>query len=52
MEDSRINTVMMALPLLILVLALVIALYNAGFDVNRAALPENPAGPMEETINA
>ncbi|KAF1078072.1 hypothetical protein [Methanogenium sp. MK-MG] len=52
MEDSRTGTVIMALPLLILVLALVIALYNVGFDVNMAALPENPVGPLEETLTA
>ena len=52
MENSRIGMVIMALPLLILVLALVIALYNAGFDVEAATLPENPAGPLNETISS
>lgn len=52
MEYSRNGTVIMALPLVILVLALVIALYQTGFDVEAATLPENPAGPLEETLTA
>ncbi|WFN34142.1 hypothetical protein L1S32_09840 [Methanogenium sp. S4BF] len=52
MENSRTGMVIMALPLLILVLALVIALYNAGFDVEAATLPENPAGPLNETLRS
>jgi hypothetical protein len=50
MENSRIGTVVMVLPLLILVLALVIALYNAGFDVDAVTLPENPTEPLNETL--
>ena len=52
MEYSRNDTVIMALPLVILVLALAVALYQAGFDVEAATLPENPAGPLEETLTA
>jgi len=52
MEYSRNGTVIMALPLVILVLALTIALYQTGFDVEAATLPENPAGPLEETLTA
>lgn len=52
MENSRIGTVIMVLPLVILILALVIALYNVGFDVNAATLPENPVGPLNETLSS
>lgn len=52
MENSRIGTVIMVLPLLILVLALVVALYNAGFDVDAVTLPEDPTGPLNETLTS
>lgn len=52
MENSRFGMVIMALPLLILVLALVIALYNAGFDVEATILPEDPTGPLNETLSS
>lgn len=52
MENSRIGAVIMALPLLILVLALVVALYNVGFDLDAATLPENPVEPLNETITS
>jgi len=52
MENSRTGMVIMALPLLILVLAFVMALYNAGFDLKAATLPENPTGPLNETLTS
>ncbi len=52
MENSRVGTVIMALPLLILVLALVITLYNAGFDVDAATLPEDPTEPLNEILTS
>ncbi len=52
MENSRIGAVIVALPLLILVLALVFALYNVGFDLDAATLPENPTGPLNETLTS
>ena len=52
MEYSRIGKIILALPLLILVFALVIALYNAGFDVEAATMPENPTDPLNEALSA
>ncbi|MDE4908444.1 hypothetical protein L0665_07435 [Methanogenium marinum] len=52
MENSRIGMLIMALPLLILIVALIIALYNVGFDMDAATLPENPTGPLNETLTS
>lgn len=52
MENSRIGMIITALPLLILVSCLVFALYDTGFDVEAAALPENPAAPLNETLTS
>ena len=52
MENSRIGSIIMALPLVILVLALVVALSQVGFDMEAAALPENPVEPLENTMDS
>lgn len=51
MESSRLGTVIMAFPLVILILALVVALYNVGFDMGAATLPKNPVGPLNESLS-
>lgn len=52
MENSRIGSIIMALPLVILVLALVVSLSQVGFDMEAATLPKNPVEPLENTMDS